>query len=511
MRRAALVPFDVTKEIRGLAGAWLACLTALILPAAMGVRATRGLEIPAYLLGVAALGALSIGHEYTHSTLTLLLSQPRSRARLFLVKQGVLAAMLLTLAAVAGAVVDVRARESATLAFALLPVLCGLFVAPWLTMLCRSPLAGTVFAVALPALLLIVSELLYVATYGRGPGAEVEMTIVWRTTLGLCAVAAVMSWRMFMRLESIDGRGPEVQLPSWLQGRNTTSIAALTKRRPVWLLIKKELWLQQTALAVAALWLLCLPLVWIWVGDWGAGQSIQPAPLWPRTPNRADVLGALTLFYSAFISMLIGALASAEERRLGTLEWQVLLPVATWKQWIIKVGTALGLALLLALGLPGLLLAAVDPAAGIQFLQRNPQLAGGVAVLTLISLYVSSLCTSGLQALLISLPVIFGVVLPAGVVAAWRGSYGLHSVVAARRSAEKAWASVGMSLDAGGRLMSLLELLLVAAILAVALRFALGNHRSTAHAGRRVWTQVIVMSICAIVGALLLTGMAALS
>ena len=508
MRRAALLPFDVTKEIRGLAGAWLACLTALVLPAAMGVRATRGLEIPAYLLGVAALGALSIGHEYTHSTLTLLLSQPRSRARLFLVKQGVLAAMLLTLAAVAGAVVDVRARESATLAFALLPVLCGLFVAPWLTMLCRSPLAGTVFAVALPALLLIVGELLYVATYGRGPGADVEMAIVWRTTLGLCAVAAVMSWRMFMRLESIDGRGPEVQLPGWLQGLSTTSIAALTKRRPVWLLIKKELWLQQTALAVAALWLLCLPLVWIWVGDWGPGQSIQPAPLWPRTPNRADVLGALTLFCSAFISILIGALASAEERRLGTLEWQVLLPIATWKQWIIKVGTALGLALMLALGLPALLLAAVDPAAGMQFLQRTPQLAVGVAVLTLISLYVSSLCTSGLQALLLSVPVIFGVGLPAGVVL---GSYGLHSLVAARRSAEKAWASVGMSLDAGSRLMSLLELLLVAAILALALRFALENHRSTAHAGRRVRTQVIVMAICAVVGALVLTGMAALS
>ena len=356
-----------------------------------------------------------------------------------------------------------------------------------------------------------MSELLYVATYGHAPGADVEMAIVWRATLGLCAVAAVMSWRMFMRLESIDGRGPEVQLPEWLQGLSTTSIAApaLTKRRPLWLLIKKELWLQQTALAIAALWLLCLPLVWLWVGDWGPGQSIQPAPLVPRTPNRADVLGALTLFYSAFISMLIGALASAEERRLGTLEWQVLLPFATWKQWIIKVGAALGLALLLALGLPGLLLAAVDPAAGIQFLQRTPQLAVGVAVLTLISLYVSSLCTSGLQALLISLPVIFGVGLPAG-----RDGWdhmGCIRSSAARRSAEKAWASVGMTLDDGGRLMSLLELLLVAAILAVALRFALENHRSTAHAGRRVWTQVIVMSICAVVGALLLTGMAALS
>jgi hypothetical protein len=212
-------------------------------------------------LGVAALGALSIGHEYRHRTLSLLLSQPRSRARLFLVKQGVLAAMLLTLAAVAGAVVDLRARESATLAFALLPVLCGLFVAPWLTMLCRNPLAGTVFAVALPALLLIVSELLYVATYGRGPGADVEMAIVWRATLGLCAVAAVMSWRMF-HAARVDRRPRPRRSITGLAPRTKHDEhrgAGLTKRRPLWLLIKKELWLQQTALAVAALWLTLPP------------------------------------------------------------------------------------------------------------------------------------------------------------------------------------------------------------------------------------------------------------
>ena len=48
-----------------------------------------------------ALGALSIGHEYSHRTLPLLLSQPASRARVFVVKQVVLAMMLLSLALVA--------------------------------------------------------------------------------------------------------------------------------------------------------------------------------------------------------------------------------------------------------------------------------------------------------------------------------------------------------------------------------------------------------------------------
>lgn len=52
--------------------------------------------------------------------------------------------------------------------------------------------------------------------------------------------------------------------------------------------------------------------------------------------------------------MLIGALASAEERGLGTLHWQMLQPYAAWKQWTIKVATALTLTALLGVALPAL-------------------------------------------------------------------------------------------------------------------------------------------------------------
>ena len=97
------------KEVRGLAGAWLACLAALV------VACRDGRSCRSRALGIArrtssapaALGALSIGHEYSHRTLPLLLSQPAAAARLLLVKLGVLAAMLhRRSAAVAGAVVD---------------------------------------------------------------------------------------------------------------------------------------------------------------------------------------------------------------------------------------------------------------------------------------------------------------------------------------------------------------------------------------------------------------------
>ena len=105
MTRTALLPALVSKEIRALSlrlagvscdharsGRWWA-------PARSGRSASRRT-----FFGAAALGALSIGHEYSHRTLTLLLAQPARRERLFLAKFGVLLAMLLTLVTVAAVV-----------------------------------------------------------------------------------------------------------------------------------------------------------------------------------------------------------------------------------------------------------------------------------------------------------------------------------------------------------------------------------------------------------------------
>ena len=49
------------------------------------------------------------------------------------------------------------------------PIICALFVAPLLTMLCRSPLAGMIFAVVVPGLIGLAGELLAIARYGLDP------------------------------------------------------------------------------------------------------------------------------------------------------------------------------------------------------------------------------------------------------------------------------------------------------------------------------------------------------
>ena len=430
MTRVHMRPF-VTKEIRALLPAWLASLCAIGAAVLSGPRG-HVLGVVAYGLGSVTLGAQSIGHEYTHRTLTLLLSQPSSRRRLLLMKLGVLTAMLLTLGAVAWSVL-LNQRE---LQWGFLAVLGGLFFAPLLTMLCRNPLAGVVFTASIPGWMSVVSDVMGVR-------------VLWGGMLGVCAVSAVASWRLFMRLEAIDGRDQEMHLPQLLRGWAAAvggaSVAPARPRHPAWLLVKKELHLQQMTFAVAGIYF----VMWVTVVPWLVGPSLP-------------VVGIL---YGALLALLIGSLASAEERQIGTHEWQLLLPMAAGKQWAVKVGIAMGLATLLSFGMPVLL------AAGL--VRVNAWHAGAIIILTAGSLYVSSLCSSGLRAVMVSFPVML--VLSQ-----------LLSVLLQRLSVFLApvyWSPRAVFVPFAG-------------LVALMLWFAFENHRSAEHGAGRVARQVVWMAGC---------------
>ncbi len=74
MTRVMPFPFAVTKEIRALLPTWLVCIVAVVAVGALGDPRLYALGLLVYGLGSVALGALLIGHEYTHRTLALLLS-----------------------------------------------------------------------------------------------------------------------------------------------------------------------------------------------------------------------------------------------------------------------------------------------------------------------------------------------------------------------------------------------------------------------------------------------------
>jgi ABC-type transport system involved in multi-copper enzyme maturation permease subunit len=387
------------KEARALFPVWLFCTVAVCAPAILPDVMIITVSVLAFAVGAMTLGALSIGHEYTCRTLGLLLSQPADRRHLLLVKQSVSAAMVLTLSATAWYILLGNgppgpvwiARQPLVL---LAVTLSGLFVAPWLTMLTRSPLAGVVLALATPLALLVLGDLLGVARYGDGGGAPVDalkLAVLQWGMAAVCVVAAVSGWRRFMRLEATEGGEVAVSLPQLFPEPRRPRTG-----HPILLLINKELHLQHMTLAV----------VLLFVAGW-AVVSVLPLVV-PRF--RAVPLGPLPMLYLMVLPIIIGSVASAEDRQLRTLEWQTLLPMAAWQQWAIKVGVALGLALLLAVGVPALIgLVSWSSPEVRHALGLWKDLLLIVVVLTTSGLYVSSLCSSGLRALLLSFPIGLGV------------------------------------------------------------------------------------------------------
>lgn len=479
MTGARLLPLDVTKEIRAQLPVWLACMTTIGAAAILSSgRALPGVTqgtvlrvgILAYVFGCAALGAFSIGHEYSNRTLPLLLSLPASRRRLFTVKLTVLTAMLLGLSVVAMAgVLDrlLRGGLSDAAVVGLLSFLGGLFLAPWLTMVCRNPLAGAVFATVIGGSMLAVGEVVAILTYGASlahtrDADGVKLAVASWGMLMICAAAAVASWRMFMRLEAIDGRDSHMRLPRWLRHRRTAAapdVVRLRRLHPVWLLTKKELHLQHLTLVVAGLYVLGWLSILL-LGRAVAGPVDQP-------------LVVLTAIFGVAVAMLSGSIASAEERQFGTLESQVLLPMAMAKQWAVKSGVVVGLAVLLAIGLPILLGYIGLPA---EDLRINPWYLGMVVIVAAGSLYVSSLCSSGLRALLMSPPVFLAVLV-------------LFNVL-------------GPAIQFYAPPM----LGLATVFVVLVLRFGLVNHRSSERGAARIWRQVIWMAGSLALGVVIFAG-----
>jgi hypothetical protein len=180
------------------------------------------------------------------------------------------------------------------------------------------------------------------------------------------------------------------------------------------------------------------------------------APFVPGLPEFP--LAGVGILYGALLAVLIGSLASAEERQSGTLEWQLLLPMATWKQWAVKVGTTLVLTALLSYAFP---IALAAGRVGIMGWH-----AGVIVMLTIGSLYISSLCRTTVRALMLS-----------GAVLLALGQLTLYLLVA--------------HVDV---------VIAFAGVIVLSMWFALQNHRSAEHGAGRVIRQVLWMAACLALG-----------
>ncbi|HEX5473971.1 MAG TPA: ABC transporter permease [Vicinamibacterales bacterium] len=383
----------VRKEVRGLLPVWGACMGALGLLPALDLTWP---VVVVYAIGTITLGARAIGEEYAWHMLPVTLSLPGSRRRLFLTKLGVLAAMLAVVVALAWYVfaTSTWVRDRALLPVLAFAPLYGLLVAPWMTMICRDTLAGAVFTLALPPLLFLGGQIIGTVVYGFGAAAEIDALtwfVLWLGTAATCGAGACLGWRRFLHLEALDGRGADVRPPVWLRRSGSAEALPPNPSRPIRALVMKELRLQHMTFVVVVLL----------VGSWAALMLLNRAR--PEVP----ALGGLTTTFVLLVSLLIGSLASAEERQSGTLEWQMLLPVSAWRQWIVKVIVVFGLVLVFfALALA---IARMDASSGpFHITDRGlPGLVTSALLFAGMGLYASSLSRSGVGAMALSVVLAF--------------------------------------------------------------------------------------------------------
>ncbi len=379
-----------SKEFRALLPVWAAA--AFTIGADPWLRGTGmhslfPLGMFAYIVGSLALGAHVMGHEFTNRTLASLLVQPCRRSSMLLTKASGLAVMLVAL----GVIARIVLFQSLARTFGnfpryptlYLPLIGGFCVAPYITMRLGSQMAGVVFTATVPGITYLLALLGGFSIYGTGTAAAETVALsVWAPAMGIfAAVGAVLSARSFMRLQDMDGGREELRLPRWFTVTDASPI-----RPPLWMLTKKELRLQQMTFAMVALYAL------IWTALTIAGW------LNPAFGREFPIRGA-GLLYFALLPLLMGSLASAQERQFGMLQSQAVLPVTRGRQWAVKAGVVLVLAVVLGVILPWFVFA---PS------QLSPTyigpLAGSIVILTTWSLYISSWCGSGMIALALLLP-----------------------------------------------------------------------------------------------------------
>ena len=251
--------------------------------------------------------------------------------------------------------------------------------------------------------------------------------------------------------------------------------------------MKKELRLQYLTMTVSGLYVVACVLVM-------AAQSRDPEYLGPT-------FYAVSALHCGFVALLAGAFASAEERQLGTLASQVLMPQAAWRQWLIKAGVTLGLAVVLAVGLPWLLMSVHRPADPFPI---KDELVAAILLATSAAMYVSSLSSNSLWALLASFPaIVLSLLLTTGQLrplklAIYRWLPVDQQRIGAIMSAEfrtDAWPARRAQLDWISWWQSDAIAWIIAGVALLTMFFAARNHRSLDRSVRTIATQVTTLML----------------
>jgi ABC-type transport system involved in multi-copper enzyme maturation permease subunit len=367
-RQVTSLSLRLGKEFRAqMPGALLAIVAPSLLMMSGDRDGAHQLATTAYVLGCAVLGATAFGAEFDQRTMGSLLTQPLRRGTLFADKLLVLG-LLLAVAASQYFLCDevwvhheprvwvegMEATLAALISFAG-PPLIAFCTGPLLSLRTRNTLAGAVFTIAMPLVLILTGQVILGQTWKwRHPHEELAEFAphleAWCWTV-LPLYALVSTWLGWFTFKTLELPGEE------RSGGEAHAVAVLMDRglKAVWphggangnaMLLRKELRLQVVP------WLVSLLLLVSWALLW----ACRPDDTDPANPQRGSMISELTLslafIFGGMNLLFIGSACIAEERQLGTLDWQLTCPATVRRQWWVKAGVAMVLSLLLGLALP---------------------------------------------------------------------------------------------------------------------------------------------------------------
>jgi len=293
----------------------------------------------------------SFGGEVSSGTFAMLLAQPVSRLKIWQTKVSLLAVALLVFGVLWFAPIfyvrlfavtnpdnsiDLQNLFVIAVMFALVVFSGGL----WTVLLLRQVAAAFWFTLLVPGMILVILVGLFTDHSGE---FVTGMTV---SVLGIYSLAGFFFARwLFFRAQDVQWSGgtivmPEMRgLPAWLSRSAIKRI--FRPRAALW---RKEFQLHQSQF-VMAFALLLLHLGVLAMRTFGNFQKNSSTEF------------ILEVFWGLWLVMplLVGCAAVAEERKLGTLEGQLCLPVKRRTQFAIKFFVALFLSVLLGAVMPLLL------------------------------------------------------------------------------------------------------------------------------------------------------------
>jgi ABC-type transport system involved in multi-copper enzyme maturation permease subunit len=326
----------VAKEVRMLLPVFAAALLLAVAPMWLLPAVWSGDEVmktvmPLFCFGTLLMGLTSFGREFSMGTFPLLLSLPLTRRRVWWVKISVLCVAL--------AGVFMAGYESLRLWMILYPrpenwfegvtLMNPLFSTPfaitflvvmtsglWTTLLLRQIVGALWIALLAPFAIFTV------ILWNRGSNVTIEVA------LSVYAVAGFwLARRLFYRAQEVAWTGGEVSLPE-LRTARAAAVASGRNRRPMTALMGKELRLYQVPLAgMAGLFVMHLMAI-------ALRKVLHGLPEYDGSmfSNVLQMFGGLWIL----VPVVTGGINVADERRMGTFEAHLCLPISRRRQFFIK-------------------------------------------------------------------------------------------------------------------------------------------------------------------------------